>query len=111
MSETIPENMNEVRLRVQTLNEQRGDQAPVTEADVMTAAVHDTLQYWVDYLLDGHYDEVTWVDQDLVVTDVMGKPVGRVSPMSETFANDYRQSPEGTMFRLENEANKIIAQR
>ncbi|HAT55041.1 MAG TPA: hypothetical protein DCW31_07375 [Lactobacillus sp.] len=111
MSQTIPENMHEVVLKVQELNETRKGADVVTEEQVMKAAVHDTLQYWADYLLDGHYDDVTWDGDDLVVEDIMGKRVGRVKPMSANFANDYRQSPEGTLFRLENEANKIIAQR
>ncbi|MCF6161837.1 MAG: hypothetical protein LKG79_07940 [Furfurilactobacillus sp.] len=111
MSQEIPENMHEVVLKVQELNETRHGADVVTEEEVMKDAVHDTLQYWADYLLDGHYDDVLWDGEDLVIEDIMGKRVGRVKPMSATFANDYRQSPEGTLFRLENEANKIIAQR
>ncbi|MGV0168027.1 hypothetical protein ACRYI5_05425 [Furfurilactobacillus sp. WILCCON 0119] len=111
MSQEIPENMHEVLLKVQEENARRDDDHQVTEEQVMANAVHDTLQYWVDYLLDGHYDEVSWAGNQLVVEDIVGDEVGRVDPMSETFANDFRQSPEGTLFRLESEANRLISHR
>lgn len=111
MSQEIPENMHEVLLKVQETNENKPADEQVTEEQVMLAAVHDTLQYWADYLLDGHYDDVNWDGKQLVIEDIMGEEMGRVSPMSDSFANDFRQSPEGTLFRLESEANQIIAQR
>ena len=60
MSQEIPENMHEVVLKVQELNETRHGADVVTEEKVMKDAVHDTMQYWADYLLDCHYDDVLW---------------------------------------------------
>lgn len=50
----------------------------LTKDEVIKTAVLDLMQSFMDEALEGHYDDVAWRDQTLVVTDFMGEEVGTV---------------------------------
>lgn len=76
MSIEIPTNMEEVAMKV-AQQQVRGND--ITAEQVIQAAIQDTMQALLDNVLDGHYDEVKWQDQALVVIDFMGDQVGQVT--------------------------------
>ena len=105
MSLEIPENMEEVLLK-QTSEQNRGRQ--FTEAEIITKAVLDALQAFVDQETEGHYDSVTWEAETLVVTDIMHEEIGRVQPTEAGFVADFKRDAMGLFFKLEEAAGKIV---
>lgn len=108
MSVEIPENMEEVAMRVAVLK-MRGH--ATTEEAVMQQAVLDALQQFVDQELDGHYDEVAYDGAQLVIFDLMHEEIGRLDPVAETFAADFRANADQTLMRLEELAHHVVGSR
>lgn len=108
MSIEIPENMEEVAMQL-AQHQVRGEQAD--ETSVIRNAVRDTLQAYFDEALEGHYDDVNWDGEDLVITDFMGKEVGRVTPQTDTFVADFKNDADALMERLEDKTTKIVGGR
>lgn len=90
MSIQIPENMEEVAMKIAQY-QVHGQHLEMD--DVIKDAVRDTLQEFMDEALEGHYDDVAWVGEDLVVTDIMGEKVGSASPIHASFIEDLRLMP------------------
>ena len=74
MSIEIPTNMEEVAMKIAQA-QVRG--TSLTKDEVIKTAVLDLMQSFMDEALEGHYDDVAWRDQTLVVTDFMAKKWGR----------------------------------
>lgn len=108
MSVEIPENMEEVAMQL-AQHQVRGEQ--VDESTVIKNAVRDILQAYFDEALEGHYDDVTWSDNDLVITDFMGKEVGKISPETDSFIADFKKNADALMERLENKTIQIVGGR
>ena len=108
MSVEIPENMEEVAMKIaragvhgQHLNEDQ----------VIKQSVLDIMQAFMDEALEGHYDDVSWDDNNLKVTDIMGKEVGIVKPTEKTFVDDFKKNADDLVERLEAEASQIVGGR
>ncbi len=108
MSVEIPQSMDDVVMQV-AQRKLHGEE--VTEDAVIKTAVRDILQALFDEALEGHYDDVKWSGDDLVVTDIMGQPVGTVSPQGENFISDFRQNADALVLRLEDETSKLVGGR
>lgn len=108
MSVEIPENMEEVAMQL-AQHQVRGEQAD--ETTVIQNAVRDILQAFFDEALEGHYDDVNWQGDDLVVTDFMGKEVGRIHPQASTFIDDFKTDADTLIERLEDETTTIVGGR
>ncbi len=108
MSVEIPENMEEVAMQL-AQHQVRGEQ--VDEKAVIQNAVRDILQAFFDEALEGHYDDVKWDEDDLVVTDIMGDEAGRIQPQSSSFIDDFKNDADSLIERLENATAKIVGGR
>lgn len=108
MSVEIPENMEEVAMQL-AQHQVRGEQ--VDEATVIKNAVRDILQAFFDEALEGHYDDVNWDAEDLVITDFMGKEVGKIHPQDDTFIADFKKDADSLIERLEDKTTKIVGGR
>ena len=108
MSVEIPENMEEVAMQL-AQHQVRGEQ--VDEKTVIQNAVRDILQAFFVVSLEGHYDDVKWDGDDLVVTDIMGDEVGRIQPQSSSFVDDFKNDADSLIERLENATAKIVGGR
>ena len=88
MSLDVPENMEEVAMKIAQAKV-RGHE--LTKEEVITTAVRDILQGYLDEALEGHYDDVKMLDDGtLEVTDVMGEKVGKVEPSGDNWMNGLR---------------------
>lgn len=64
----------------------------------------------LDNALDGHYDEVKWQDQALVVIDFMGEQVGQVT--SETsLVDEFKANADQLTDRLAQATEQIVGGR
>ncbi|MEE6638120.1 hypothetical protein PS395_01950 [Limosilactobacillus pontis] len=110
MSIQIPQSMTEVE--VQLLDRQKHGEH-VTKEEIIRNAVKDTLQALMDEALDGHYDDVKWDDQgrDLVIYDIMGKQVGQVAPIKDTFVEEFTASPDNMMLHFNDAVTKLVGGR
>ncbi|EEW54369.1 hypothetical protein [Limosilactobacillus antri] len=108
MSVEIPQSMDDVVMQV-AQRKLHGEQ--VTEDEVIHGAVRDILQALFDEALEGHYDDVKWSGERLLVTDFMGKKVGEVSPQGASFVADFRENADALILRLEEETTKLVGGR
>lgn len=109
MSLDVPENMEEVAMKIAQYKV-RGQE--LTEEQVITTAVRDILQGYLDEALEGHYDDVTMKhDGTLVVTDVMGDPAGEVKPHGTDWVADFKSDADALDERFADEAQKIVGHR
>ena len=108
MSVEIPTNMDEVAMKIARASV-HGEQLKAD--DVIHDAVKDMMQAYMDAALEGHYDDVKWDQKDLVVTDIMGKEVGRISPEGQDFVHDFRASADDLSDKLTAAAKKIVGGR
>lgn len=108
MSIQIPENMEEVAMKIAQY-QVHGQHLEMD--DVIKDAVRDTLQEFMDEALEGHYDDVAWVGEDLVVTDIMGEKVGSASPIHANFIEDFKADANELVLRLEQQAAQIVGGR
>jgi hypothetical protein len=108
MSIQIPQSMAEVQVQ---LMERRNHGEQVTEEEIIKNAVKDSLQALMDEALAGHYDDVKWSDHDLVVYDIMGKQVGKVTPMKDNFIADFKASPDNLILYFDDQVAKIVGGR
>lgn len=108
MSMYVPESMEEVAMKVAQY-QVHGQQ--VTPEQVIHDAVRDTLQALLDDALEGHYDDVHWVDDQLKVTDSMGADVALVSPEHTDFVADFKQDPSAVKDYLADQVAKMVGGR
>lgn len=108
MSVEIPENMEDVAMKIARAGV-HGQQ--LDEKQVITQAVLDIMQGFMDEALEGHYDDVAWNGKNLRVTDIMGKEVGVVKPVGDSFVADFKQNADDLVERLEDEAGHIVGGR
>ena len=104
MSVEIPENMEEVAMkdaRAQVHGE------TLTPEAVIRQAVLDTMQAFMDEALEGHYDDVKWAGDHLVVLDFQGKQEGEVAPENDWVA-DFTADADAVIDRLEAAVGKIV---
>lgn len=100
----VPESMAEVEKEVAD-RQAKGEK--VTADDVIKQAVKDSLQAYLDFSEEGHYDSVRWDGDALAVTDVMKKPLKTVTSQGESFVADFQANPGALFFYLQDEAMKI----
>lgn len=108
MSAIVPENMEEVAMKIASA-QVHGQK--LTTAEVIKQAVFDIMQAEMDDALMGHYDDVAWDGQDLVVTDFTGKEVGRVSPQKDNFIEDFKNDAKSLEDRFAQVAAKVAGGR
>lgn len=110
MSIQIPQNMAEVQVQ---LTERRNQGEQISEDTIIKNAVKDILQALMDEALEGHYDDVKWDadEHDLIICDIMGKPVGKASPAKESFIADFKADPDTLMLRFDDVVTKIVGGR
>ncbi|MBD7894854.1 hypothetical protein H9564_03855 [Limosilactobacillus sp. Sa3CUN2] len=108
MSEYIPENMEEVAVRVAKY-QVHGEK--VTPEEVIEQAVPDILQALLDEALEGCYDEVKRDGDKLIVTDVMGEQVGVVTPKGKSFVDDFKTDSDSLINYLEAQVAHIVGGR
>ena len=109
MSLDVPENMEEVAMKIAQAKVRRHE---LTKEEVITAAVRDILQGYLDEALEGHYDDVKMLaDGTLEVTDVMGEKVGKVQPSGDDWISDFERNADELDERFADEAQKIVGHR
>ena len=108
MSVEIPENMEEVAMKIAQYKV-RGEE--LTEEGVINDAVKESMQAYMDEALEGHYDDVAMEGDELVVTDFMGKEVGRIKPSGDSWVADFKASSDDLFDRLAAETTKIVGGR
>ncbi|KRN26287.1 hypothetical protein FD14_GL002355 [Secundilactobacillus similis DSM 23365 = JCM 2765] len=104
----VPATMAEVE---QAVADRQAAGETVTVDDVIKQTVKDSLQAYLDYSEEGHYDSAKWQDADLAVFDVTNDPIATVKPQGESFVADFKQSPDALFFYLQDEAMKIAGVR
>lgn len=108
MSAMVPENMEEVAMKIASA-QVHGQHLETN--DVIKQAVFDILQAEMDDALMGHYDDVAWDGNDLIVKDFTGKELGRVSPQKSDFIEDFKADSAALEDRFANVAKKIAGGR
>lgn len=108
MSIEVPENMEEVAMRTALLKTRGQD---ISENQVIKKAVFDALQMFVDQELDGHYDEVQFDGEELVIFDLMHNEIERVSPDEANFEADFKKSADKTLTKIEAAAHHAVGSR
>ena len=108
MSVEIPTNMEEVAMKI-VQAQVRG--TILTKDEVIQGAVLDLMQSFMDEALEGHYDDVSWRENQLVVTDFMGQEVGTVVPELASFNADFEANADALIERLEDAAERIVGGR
>ncbi len=105
----IPEDMQAVGQRVQTMTE-RG--FPVSEVDVIKEALKDGLQSIVDERMEGNYYYVRW-DSDfngLSIFDAVNDLVGEIKPQDgqANFIEQFKDNAEQVWLLLDQETGKFV---
>ena len=108
MSLDVPENMEEVAMKIAQY-QVHGQHLEMD--DVIKDAVRDTLQEFMDEALEGHYDDVAWAGENLVVTDIMGEKIGMAAPIRDSFIEDFKTDADELVLRLEQQAAQIVGGR
>lgn len=108
MSVEIPSNMEEVAMKIAAAKVHGQDLAT---DEVIKDAIRDTMQAFMDEALEGHYDDVSWDGEQLVVTDFTSKQVGTVAPNGESFVANFKANADQLSLKLENAAAKIVGGR
>ena len=108
MSVAIPENMAEIITKQAMLKEHGED---VTTDDLVKQSVLDALQAFIDQELDGHYDEVSWDQEQLVVHDLDHDEIARIKPQHASFIVDFKDNAQLVLTKLEEVARKTIGSR
>lgn len=62
-------------------------------------------------ILDGHYDEVKWVQKQLVIYDLSHDEIARIAPRTETFVMDFKTNSQAVLLQLEDAAKKAVGSR
>lgn len=108
MSAVIPESMDEIMLK-QTQLKKRGES--VATDVLIKRAVLDAFQAFIDQELEGHYDQVSWEQDRLVVYDLNHNEIARLAPQSDSFVADFEDNAQLVLFKLEEHARKLIGSR
>lgn len=109
MSVDVPENMEEVAMKIARY-QVHGE--TITETEVINQAVKDILQAYLDEALEGHYDDVTMLDDGtLVVTDVMGDETGKLQPQGDDWVADFKADADALDERFANAAQQMAGHR
>lgn len=108
MSAAIPENMAEIKVKQASLQAQ-GTDVP-TEA-LIKQAILDAFQAFIDQELEGHYDQVSWDQKQLVVYDLTHDEIARIEPQTDSFITDFETNAQSVLFKLEEQASKLIGSR
>lgn len=108
MSIYIPESMEEVAMKVAQY-QVHGQQ--ITPEQVIRDAVKETFQALLDDALEGHYDDVHWLDGQLQVTDAMGEEVAVINSKHADFITSFKQDPAALKEYLANQVAKIVGGR
>ncbi len=106
MSELIPENMDEVKLKMARM---LIDGHKVTEEEVIFQAVADLFQDYLEEAEEGHYDTSKLADDGVTftVTGISGRQIAEFKSNGETFIEDFKKDALDLCFRLEDEAQRI----
>lgn len=108
MSVEIPQNMEEVAMKM-AREQVNGHQ--LSEEEIINQAVLDNMQALMDEALEGHYDDVSMQDGNLVVTDFMGKKLATVKPQGPNWIADFKQNSDEMIDRLQDKVVKIVGGR
>ncbi|CAI2686745.1 MAG: hypothetical protein M3005_02060 [Apilactobacillus sp.] len=104
MSELIPENMDEVKLKMARM---LIDGHQVTEEEVIYQAVADLFQDYLEEAEEGHYDTSHLNGDTFTVTGISGSQIAEFKSTKENFVEDFRHDALELCFRLEDEAQRI----
>ncbi|WP_105956443.1 hypothetical protein [Apilactobacillus quenuiae] len=105
MSESIPESMDEVKLKMARLT--IDGHKNVNEDEIITKAVSDLFQDYLDEAEEGHYDTANLNADTISVIDVTGNEITSFKSKEKDFVSDFKRDAMELCFRLEDEAIKI----
>ncbi|UQS84408.1 hypothetical protein MOO46_03905 [Apilactobacillus apisilvae] len=105
MSEEIPENMDEVKLKMARL--QIDGHENINEDEIIQKAINDLFQDYLDEAEEGHYDTGKLDKNKIVITGVTGNIVATLESEGNDFIEDFKKDALSLCFRLENEAVKV----
>ncbi|TPR24656.1 hypothetical protein DY120_05080 [Apilactobacillus micheneri] len=105
MSESIPENMDEVKLKMARLKIDVHED--ISEDDIITKAVSDLFQDYLDEAEEGHYDTGSLDVDTISVVGVTGDKITEFKSKEKDFISDFKKDAMALCFRLEDEAIKI----
>ncbi|WP_137596858.1 hypothetical protein [Paucilactobacillus kaifaensis] len=108
MSAVIPENMEEIMIKQAMLAKNGKD---VSTDELIKQAVLDAFQAFIDQELEGHYDQVSWDSKQLVVHDINHDEIARIDPQTDSFITDFEDNAQLVLFKLEDQARKLIGSR
>jgi hypothetical protein len=104
MSELIPENMDEVKMKMARA---QIDGQHVTEDEVIYQAVADLFQDYLEEAEEGHYDTSHLEGNTFTVTGINGEEIARFTSTGPDFIADFKQDALALCFRLEDQAIRI----
>lgn len=108
MSKLVPENMAEVRIKLNDLR-QAGQQIDADE--FITHVVLHLFQIYLDNAEEGHYDTAEMTNPGLItVNNVNNAKVAQVSAKDKTFAESFRKNALFLRINLEDQADQIAIQ-
>lgn len=106
MSELIPENMDEVKMKVARA---QIDGKTFTEDEVIYQAVADLFQDYLEEAEEGHYDTSHLSDKGdkFTVIGINGEEIASFESTADDFIKDFRTDALKLCFRLEDKATSI----
>lgn len=102
----IPENMNEIDLRLEEL---KNEGKIVDQDTLIKETVLKLFQSYLDNAEDGHYDTGYLVaDNQIEVKNIQNKPVTLIKT-EESFVSEFKRDAFNLLLWLEDEAHRIAS--
>ncbi|WP_159722583.1 hypothetical protein [Enterococcus sp. CSURQ0835] len=107
MFSLIPTNMAEV---AQKLTWSRENGIDATEESVILNAVLENTQQMLNEALEGAYWSAQWDEeqQNLIVLDVLGKPLATITPWKTDFVTDFKQNTTELLRVIDTKVQQIV---
>lgn len=108
MSKLVPENMHEVRIKLNNLKQAGKRMDP---DKYITHVVLSLFQIYLDNAEEGHYDTAKLSNPALItVNNVNNLKIGQVAARGRSFANSFRKNSLFLRIQLEDRADQIAIQ-
>ncbi|MGX7352059.1 hypothetical protein [Enterococcus canis] len=109
MYEIVPTNMQEATEKFNWFTQQ-GQATSLNE--VIQQAILDNTQDMLNGALEGAYWKAKWLEPDrqIQVLDVIGQPIGEITPTTTTFSADFQTNAAKLLQKLHDDVQKIVDQ-
>lgn len=82
----------------------------MTQADIILQAVLENVRLMLADELEGPYWEAHWdkKDQQIKVIDTFGSPVGQITPLTDSFIQDFQHNAPKLIAELDKQIKSLI---